>query len=520
MVRTQSTSHDDGRSGSSTTTRGRNLRTSSSSKSSPSYANVTLSSGSLSAVVYLPDGIKPDEPTYYKSSRFDWSSNIGTITTRRQGGGGGGGNGKQQHVLYGSDMWRQPHDPESTEAGVGLASEFGVGDDGSFCNFQCGWHKDNEVTNGVLGYDQAAVGDSFLKIGVGALIKGSCPDCDPTSIYKFNSEYEFARPPVWRLTENDDNKGSSDGSSERSSIRLWNEEVLHEYGYRIVKDVTLTDDQLLITTTLTNIGRVPMATAWYSHNLFTCDSKPVGPGYSVDLDLPNGGDFFEPGFMSWSSPIEDFATISHEYDSGGENSHVNVNLERPVEDFVKLKAEFARDDDSHGGFTLHGCQTNIHESFPDVGKQSGPSSLYAYNLYIEQGTLSPEVQLFLHLNPGETKSWRQQLDFTFDDEDRNDGNYDDAQNVASISSFSLLRSITIRGRGIVSNVVPISQNPFMVLVMTTMAVTCGFALWMYNRSRNSYTSSGSRDFRRGWSFVTNHSSSSSRVKRSQYEPIP
>ena len=509
MVTIQSTSHGDGRAGSSTSSRGRSLRTSSPlSQPSPSYANVTLSAGGLSAVVYLPDGIKPDEPTYYKSSRFDWSSNIGTITTRRQGVGGKGK--QQQHVLYGSDMWRQPHDPESTEAGVGLASEFGVGDDGSFCNFQCGWHKDNEVTNGVLGYDQAAVGETFLKIGVGALIKGSCPDCDPTSIYKFNSEYEFARPPVWRFTQNDENKGSSDGSSERSSIRLWNEEVLHEYGYRIVKDVTLTDDQLLITTTLTNIGRVPMATAWYSHNFFTCDSKPVGPGYSVDLDLPNGGDFFEPGFMSWSSPIEDYASISHEYDSNGENSHVNVNLQRPVEDFVKLKAEFARDDDSHGGFTLHGCQTNVHESFPDVGKQSGPSSVYGYNLYIEQGTLSPEVQLFLHLNPGETKSWRQQLDFTFDDDgdddgdkDLNDGDYKDGENVASISSFSLLRSITIRGRGIVSNVVPVSQHPFMVLVMTAMAMTCGFALWMYSRSRNNYTSS-SRDFRR----------------RSQYEPIP
>lgn len=450
-----------------------------------SYANVTLSSGSLSAVVYLPDGIKPDEPTYYKSSRFDWSSNIGTITTR------------QGHVLYGTDRWRQPHDPSNTEAGVGLASEFGVGDDGSFCNFQCGWHRNNEVTNGVLGYDTAGVGDSFLKIGVGALIKGSCPDCDPSGVYMFNSEYQFAHPPVWTLTENSKN-----------SIRLSNEEVLREFGYRLVKDVTLNDDQLLVTTTLINIGRVPMASAWYSHNFFTCDNAPVGPGYSLDLDLPGGGDFTEPGFMIWSSPIRDYAKIRHRYgesdsDSGG-NGYVKVELERPVEDFVKMKAEFARDDASRGGFTLHGCQTNIRETFPDVGKSSGPS-LYAYNLYIEQGTLSPEVQLFLHLNPGEAKSWTQQLDFTYDDEsDGSSSSRYGSDDVVSVSSFSLLRSISRRsGSGsIISKTVPF--HSFVGLLMT-VGLTFGFGLLLYRRRRATMTRS---------------SNTRNRNLRSLYEPIP
>ena len=33
---------------------------------------------------------------------------------------------------------------------------FGVGTDGSLCNFMCGWNQDSEVTNGVLGYQKDA----------------------------------------------------------------------------------------------------------------------------------------------------------------------------------------------------------------------------------------------------------------------------------------------------------------------------------------------------------------------------
>ena len=45
------------------------------------FANVTLEAngGDLSAVIYLPQGIKPDERAYYASSRFDHGSMIGNI---------------------------------------------------------------------------------------------------------------------------------------------------------------------------------------------------------------------------------------------------------------------------------------------------------------------------------------------------------------------------------------------------------------------------------------------------------
>lgn len=67
-----------------------------------SFANVTLrsDSGDLSVVVYLPHGLKPGEPAYYQSTRFDWSSIIGDITRTSTDWNGD----KETHVLYGNGI--------------------------------------------------------------------------------------------------------------------------------------------------------------------------------------------------------------------------------------------------------------------------------------------------------------------------------------------------------------------------------------------------------------------------------
>jgi hypothetical protein len=360
-----------------------------------SYSNVTLKAngGDLSVVIYLPQGIKPDEPTYYVSSRFDQGSMIGsiqrTITSEEDGT-------KETHELYGRKQWRAPHDPFWPESGVGLASEFGVGDDGAFCTFFCGWYGVNEVTNGVLGYEDAKNGEPFLKIGVGELIKGSCTTCDSTDDFKFNSPYQFAKTPVWTLKE----------TPETNSIVLEHQAVLNENGYDLRKEITLNDDELLVKNTLTNTGRTPFATAWYSHHFFTCDSEPVGKGYGVDLDVTGtGGTFQEPGTWSWSTPLRTYAEVK------ASKEKVSVEMQRGVERDVRIKAEFDQDETSHGGFRLRGCGTTITETIPEVGTDGGVS-MYAFNLYIESGTFSPEPQIYLHLWPGESSSWTQRLVFS------------------------------------------------------------------------------------------------------------
>jgi len=372
------------------------------------YSNVTLKAndGDLSVVIYLPRDLKPDERTYYQSSRFDWGSMIGSITRTTTNPNTGL---KETHSLYGTKQWRLPHDPYWAESGIGLASEFGVGTDGALCNFLCGWNQNNEVTNGVLGYQEANSGESFLKIGVGELIKGSCSTCDSAEDYKFNSPYQFARPPVWTL-ETDDNNSNA--------IILSHKAVLDDrHGYKLEKHITLNDDQILVKTVLSNLGSQAFSTAWYSHHYFSCDTHPVQYGYSADFDLTStNGKYNEPTTWSWSTPLEDYASVFlyNNTSGGGEDAmdaSVRIDMQRGVESNVRIRAEFEKDEQSKGEFTLRACNTKIRETIPEVRDESSGISMYAYNLYIESGTFSPEPQILLSLDPGESTSWTQQLDF-------------------------------------------------------------------------------------------------------------
>ncbi len=374
------------------------------------FANVTLKTKNddLSVVIYLPKDIKPGEPIYYQSSRFDWGSMIGSITRKRTNPNTGV---KETHVLYGTNQWRLPHDPFWAESGVGLASEFGVGTNGAFCNFMCGWNQNNDVTNGVLGYQEAKSRESFLKIGVGELIKGSCNTCDSAEDYKFNSPYQFARSPVWTLEYGDDDDDGYGGNS----IILSQEAVLdgQKFGYRLEKHITLNQDQLLVKSVLTNLGTKPFSTAWYSHHFFTCDAHPVQYGYSVDFDLASTkGVYDEPSTWSWSTPLENYAKVDVHNNTQGEA--IRIKMQRGVESKVRIKAEFGKNEDSKGEFSLRACNTKIRETIPEVNDGTSGISMYAYNLYIESGTFSPEPQILLQLDPGQTKSWTQQLDFEDD----------------------------------------------------------------------------------------------------------
>lgn len=368
------------------------------------YANVTLTNGrDLSVVVFLPTGLKPSERTFYYASRFDHGSMIGVVR-RKVTSSSSSSSAHVVHDLFEADMWRVPHNSNWPESGVGLASEFGVGDDGNFCYYRCGWSGADDVTNGVLGYAEAKNGEPFLKIGVGTLLKGTCPTCDPTDDYKFNSPYLFAEPPVWRL------KTSS--PDEPTALTLEHEATYKEWGYRLVKDVVLDGDTLIVTSTLQNLGQSAFTTAWYSHNFFACDQTAVGPGYEVDLSLhkTGGSSYDEPGTWSWSSPLADYAKVR------SYPNQVRIEMVRALPPGVRIKAEFVNDGQTTGGYTIRACDTELRSTLdhPD-------QSMYAYNLYVERATLSPEPQILIHLEPGQATSWTQRLDIRGMEDERDNG---------------------------------------------------------------------------------------------------
>jgi hypothetical protein len=372
------------------------------------YKNVTLTSlhGDLAVTVFLPGGPSDDEKSkpFYSSTRFEYGSMIGSIRRTRLSRYDRRGHSEEidlppaSHEFYGPNLWRLPHDPYWPESGIGLASEFGVGDNGDFCTYRCGWHQVGDVTNGVLGYQGARIGESFLKIGVGELIKGSCQSCDSTGDYMFNSPYEFAKEPKWHITQPADN-----------TVIMEHEARLSKFGYKLKKEVLLVDNQLRVKSTLTNLGADAFKTAWYSHHFFSCDGNPIGPGYSADLYLHEENIdhmYDEPGLATWSLPLHEYARVKPI------DNRINIELRREVEDGIRIKAEFQRDQGTKGAFALHGCGTTIVEDITEFTEfPYDPINMYAFNVYIERGTLSPEPQLLISLKPNESKSWTQRLMF-------------------------------------------------------------------------------------------------------------
>jgi hypothetical protein len=183
------------------------------------------------------------------------------------------------------------------------------------------------------------------------------------------------------------------------------EATVRHYGYRLHKDIVLDGNVLVVTSILTNLGSRPFQSAYYSHNFFTCDGIPIRQGYGLDLDLSankEGSLYEEPGVIgSWAKPLDSFARVT------GDRHHVSVEIDRPLEGDTRIKTEFAKDLGSKGSFTLYGCGASIRSDLPEV--KNGQLSMYAYNLYLEKGTLSPEPQILIHLEPGESKSWSQRL---------------------------------------------------------------------------------------------------------------
>ena len=192
----------------------------------PQFPQAELSNSTIRATLYLPD----PQQGYYRGTRFDWS---GAISSLKWNG----------HEYFGP--WFDRHDPKIHDAITGPVEEFLTGDAG-------------------LGYAEAKPGESFVRIGVGAVRKPEEP------AYRRFETYEIVDPGKWTIKKS------------TSSI-----EFVHElgdtagYAYVYRKTLRLIKDSLVLEHRLKNTGRKPIATSVYNHNFFTLDRQPTGPDIVV-----------------------------------------------------------------------------------------------------------------------------------------------------------------------------------------------------------------------------------------------
>ena len=190
--------------------------------------NASIANSAITAKFYLPDAITG----YYRGTRFDWSGQIYSLRT-------------DKHEYFG--RWFEKYDPKLHDAIMGPVEEF--------------------RTNGAgLGYDEAKVGDTFIRIGVGVVRR---PDDKPYQTFK---TYDIVDPGKWTIKK---------GPSWISFTHQLRDKK--GYGYRYTKTVKLIGNtsKMVIEHTLKNTGKKRIETSQYNHNFFVMDGQPTGPASNV-----------------------------------------------------------------------------------------------------------------------------------------------------------------------------------------------------------------------------------------------
>jgi hypothetical protein len=275
----------------------------------------TIRNGVITAKLYLPDR----QNGFYRGTRFDWS---GIIASLEYAG----------HNYYGP--WFTKTSPtvhdfiyDGPDIVTGPASSITGPSEEFFTNDKG------------LGFDDAAPGATFLKIGVGVLRRPDAGKYD-----QFHS-YELVDPGKWHV------------SVKPQSVEFTQQvmDPASGYGYLYKKTVRLVPGkpQMLIEHSLKNIGKRPIDSSVYDHNFLVLDKQPISPDFVVTLPfdiqptrpIKSTVGAVEKNRITYRKQLEEkdrfataftgFGPTSKDYDITIENQKVGVGMnikgDRPLE---------------------------------------------------------------------------------------------------------------------------------------------------------------------------------------------
>ncbi|NJK90422.1 MAG: hypothetical protein HC904_00470 [Blastochloris sp.] len=304
---------------------------------SQDWPRLTLEKDGLSLLIALPD----PEKGFYRGSRFDHSSMIYEATV-------------DGTILYGP--WKNGFKRGGGDSVTGPAGEFGM--------------------DSPLGYDEAAPGENFIKIGVGHLTRKD------DKKYFFAHGYALAHPGTWKLEQGEN---FVEVQHELPELRGWN--------YSYTKRITLEPGkQMAIVYTLKNTGSKTIETVFYNHNLLTFNQTMVGPAHRFTLPFP---------ITPLLSRLRDHAQIQ-------ENSILFTD------NIVPNKGYYA-ELDIPPGFEKGLINTISHQESQlsvqlTIDYRPGKLVFYAHDK-----TMCVEPFLNIKLAPGETQTWTDRYQFIKND---------------------------------------------------------------------------------------------------------
>jgi hypothetical protein len=313
-----------------------------------------ISNGQVKATLYLPDA----KTGFYRGTRFDWSGVIGNLEYAG-------------HSYY--NQWFQQMRPEVSDY-IYDGADIVTGP----CTNMMGVPE--EFTNSdhtALGWDDAKVGGTFIKIGIGALRK---PDDKPYSSFRL---YEITNGGKWTVHKT--------ANSVEFTQELTDPESGYGYVYRKLVSLTPGKPQLVLQHSLRNTGKRTIATSVYDHNFTSIDKLSTGPGLSVKF-----------GFKAEMVPTPEPQLLNLLSFSGNQ---------------VAPKKLFVGEDKAMAFFTGFGSDAKdydirIEDRRAGAGlRVTGDRPLSKVALWGIRSVISPEPFIDMTIEPGSESTWKITYDF-------------------------------------------------------------------------------------------------------------
>lgn len=293
------------------------------------FPQAEISNAHIHAKLYLPDA----QAGYYRATRFDWAGQIASLEW----------NG---HNYFG--QWFDKYDPKLHDAIMGPVEEFLP----------------------PVGYDEAKTGNSFVKVGVGAIRRP-----EESEFHQFNT-YEIA------------DAGKRSVKSGKDWIEFTQElNDTNGYAYVYRKKLQLSGDKLVLEHHLKNTGHKDIATAVYEHNFFMLDGTPTGPDISIRFP-----------FTVQAGGITNGLAEVH----GSEFQYLQ-ELKRGETVYTPLTG-------FGGDVKDYDIRVENHRTGAGV-RQTSDRPIAKMVLWSIRSNVSPEAYIDLKIAPGKEESWNISYDF-------------------------------------------------------------------------------------------------------------
>ncbi len=286
------------------------------------YPNTTISNQTVNMKLYLPD----PENGLYRGTRFDWSGVISSVAY-------------EGHEYFG--YWKDTHDPFVHEDLTGPVEGF--------------------IKPG-LGFEQAAVGGPFIRIGVGILEKEA-------EEYEWTKTFKILDHGHWTVDQGED-------------WIAFTHQINSDFGYayEYKKTIQLKEQGFTIGHQLVNKGENSIETDQFNHNFFMIDGETSGPAFTISYPYNIATEDELKGLMGIKSNELYF-----------EQEFINTNL------FLTLT-----------GYTnkISDHQVTVINNKSGAGvKLAVDQPIYRMCFWACETTLCPENFIWISVPPGDAMEW-------------------------------------------------------------------------------------------------------------------